>query len=439
MLGAADRTISAAATTTPSSAPAATPPEIAPPSDGTTPPKSFWTADYLTQPWLGFRDTWQKDGISFKPDWTAEIQGNPVGGARHGAITEGLVDLPLELNLDTLTGGALKDTLFHAEAFYIYGPELSSHFVGDFSVTSGIAAYNSLRLDELWIQKGLWNNQVSVRVGNLAIDTEFFQSNSAALYFGSTFGAFTLLANNFPDAPQYPLASPGVRIRVQPDPHYYVMAGVYGLDNGINPATNDQNGTRFALNGASGVFIATEAGYLLNQGPNDKGLQGTYELGAFIDTGDTQPFLVAGGMPTPALHGYGADFAIYGVVDQQIYADGPASINLFTRAGGAPSNSNFVDFYADGGFNFTGFVPGRGQDVAGLAVARSHVSQDFSDEQVAAGSPPLHAETYIEATYKVQLTPWWNVQPDVQYIVTPSGVQGSHDALVLGLRTYVLF
>jgi porin len=89
----------------------------------------------------------------------------------------------------------------------------------------------------------------------------------------------------------------------------------------------------------------------------------------------------------------------------------------------------------DGGFNFTGFIPGRYFDAAGVAVARSHVSDDFSSSQVAQGNPPSSAETVVEATYKAQIAPWWSVQPDVQYIVTPSGVEGSKSALVLGVRS----
>jgi porin len=442
LAGTALRADSATAVTgsaTPGSAASA---EIAPPASGTTSaPKGFWTEDYLTQQWLGVRDKWQAAGVTFKPDWTGEVFGNVSGGAGRGVVSDGVFELPLTLDLGTLTGGALKDTTFKASAFYIYGTNLSSAFVHDFSVSSNIAAYNSIRLDELWIQKGLWDNKVTVKVGNQAVDNEFFLSPSAGLFIGSTFGTFTLLANNIPFAPQYPLASPGVRIEVLPDAHYYAMAGVYGLDNGLAQNTNDQNGTRFALNAASGVFIMAETGYLLNQGKDDHGLQGTYRLGTFIDTGNSPVFASqaeaseSGG----AVRQSGVNYGIYGVVDQQLYVEGPQSISLFVRPGGAPSNSNFVDYYVDGGFNFGGFIPGRDKDVAGLAVARSHVSRDFSDAEVAEGEAPFTAETYLEATYKLQLTPWWNIQPDIQYVITPSGQAGSHDALILGVRTYVLF
>ena len=94
------------------------------------------------------------------------------------------------------------------------------------------------------------------------------------------------------------------------------------------------------------------------------------------------------------------------------------------RSGGAPSDVNFVDWYVDSGFNFSGFVPGRKNDVGGIAFARSHVSGNFSDVEISEGEPGFTAESVLEATYKAQIAPWWSLQPDFQYIITPSGQAG---------------
>jgi hypothetical protein len=47
------------------------------------------------------------------------------------------------------------------------------------------------------------------------------------------------------------------------------------------------------------------------------------------------------------------------VADQELLESGGLSIAMFLRAGGAPPDVNFVDWYIDGGFVFKGFVPGR--------------------------------------------------------------------------------
>ena len=384
----------------------------------------------LTGDWGGLRDELEGDGMKLSPTYLGEVFGNPSGGARQGVTYDGLLNVALDLDFERMSGGAVDGLTLHANALYIHGAGLSAQDVGDFSDSSNIAGYNSLRLQELWLQKWFWEKRLSLKVGNMAVDNEFFQSASASLFLSGTFGAFTFVANNLPNAPVYPLASPGVRLQFLPTSSFYVMAGVYGMDVNSDPATNNQNGTRFALTSGSGMLVMSEAGYLLNQSPNDRGLQGTYRVGSFVHTFDYPTFADASG---------GTNYGVYGVMDQQIYSRAEQAISLFVRSGGAPSDTNFVDYYAEGGFNFTGFVPGRDSDVAGIAVARSHVSSDFSDSQIALGDAPYTAETVLEATYKIQLAPWWSLQPDVQYIVTPGGEQGAHDATVLGLRTSVAF
>jgi porin len=403
---------------------------------------SLWKQDHLTGDWGGLRDDMLNHGVAITPTWIGEVFGNPSGGAGQGVISDGLFNIALDLNLDRMSDDTIfNDTLIHANALYVYGAGLSQSFVGDFSNTSNIAAYNSVRLQELWLSKSFWQKRINVKVGNMAVDTEFFQSSSASLFINGTFGAFTFIGANVPNAPVYPVASPGVRIQFMPTSAFYVMAGVYGQDVDSDMTTNNQHGTRFALNRDDGMLIMTEAGYLLNQSPNDRGLQGTYRLGSFVHTDNSTTFASQADSAngTGDLKSAGSGFGIYGVMDQQIYTHGEQAISLFVRAGGAPSDTNFVDYYSEGGFNFSGFIPGRLNDIAGVAVARSHVSDDFSDSQVAQGGLPLTAETVIEATYKYQASPWWSIQPDFQYIITPSAVDGSKNAVVLGLRTSVAF
>jgi porin len=404
----------------------------------------FLGQDLMTGDWGGLRKTLECDGFKFSPTYIGEVFGNPSGGAARGTIYDGVLNLPVDFDLERMTDGAVTDLTIHANANWIAGDSLSQSFVGDFSNTSNIAAYNTIRLQELWAQKWFWEKRVSVKVGNIAIDTEFFQSSSAALFINGTFGTFDLIANNVPNAPVYPVASPGVRIQFLPTSNFYAMAGVFGSDNNSFQDTNNQNGTRFALTGSSGMLVMSELGYLVNQSPNDRGLQGTYRLGSFVQTANYQSQQSQGDFATGNgnLRSNGSNYGIYGVMDQQLYANAnDQAISLFVRAGGAPSDTNFVDYYVDGGFNFTGFIPGRDSDVAGLAVARAHVSHDFSTAQVAMGNAPYTAETVLEATYKVQLAPWWSVQPDFQYIITPGGEPGptAPNAVVLGLRTNIAF
>ena len=51
----------------------------------------------------------------------------------------------------------------------------------------------------------------------------------------------------------------------------------------------------------------------------------------------------------------------------------------------------------------------------------------------------------IELTYHAKLTPWWSLQPDLQYVIRPSGGVPNDDGSirpnvwVVGLRTNLSF
>ena len=62
-------------------------------------------------------------------------------------------------------------------------------------------------------------------------------------------------------------------------------------------------------------------------------------------------------------------------------------------------------------------------------------------------SPARSGETYVEVSYQYQATPWWQLQPDIQYVFNPGGGIANpnnpttrvKNELVLGLRTLILF
>lgn len=408
--------------------------------EGLTGPQStFWKKDTLTGDWGDFRNQLLYKGISITPIYQGEVFGNS-GGADHGVIADGLLNVAVDLDLERITG-FWKDATVHTNALYIYGPSLSGKYIGDFSNTSNLAGYNSIRLQELWLEQGLWDKRASVRVGMMAADTEFFTSDSSSLFINGTLGAFTLIGSNVANAPIYPVSSPGVRLFVQPVSSFYFRAAAFGMDSNADPAGNNNHGTHFHINDSDGALLMFEMGYLLNQSPNDRGLIGSYKLGSFVQRGQypTWNSQARDALGTGSLSGTGTNYAFYGVLDQEIYKTAGKTISIFARGGFAPSRYSFVDGYFDAGFNFTGFIPGRPQDVAGIAVARSSISRQFSDGDVLQGNPPSTSETVIEATYKVNLAPFWSIEPDIQYIVNPSGVKGSTDAFVVGLRTTVAF
>ena len=98
----------------------------------------------------------------------------------------------------------------------------------------------------------------------------------------------------------------------------------------------------------------------------------------------------------------------------------------FGQLSWAPGDRNEFERYFGAGLVYNGAIRGRDLDLLGLGVAHAV----FSDR--ARDLDDVTHETVVELFYRVQLTPWLALEPDVQFIVNPGG-QGD-DSLVLGLR-----
>lgn len=396
-------------------------------------PDALFQRDTLLGDPGGFRETLNDDGISISPILELEAF-SAAGGGHGGADADGLLDIAFDFDLERITRGLLQDTAFHFNVLDIFGDSLTNNHVGDISGVSNLAGYNSFRLQEIWVQQNLLLKRVSIRLGMLAADSEFFTSQTASLFLDGTFGAFTLVALNFNNAPVYPSAAPGIRLDVAPVSFLDFKAAIFAPNE---DAENNTHGTDFSINSRDGALAAFEASYLVNQSPNDRGLIGTYKIGVFVQQGD---YISFGSQAANALDpakplSRGTNVAGYAVVDQELFNNGQYTIAAFARGGFGTPNYSFVHNYFDAGLNFTGFVPSRNLDVAGIAIGRSGISRQFSG----ANAPGYSQETVVEATYRIQIAPWNTIQPDFQYFINPSAQHGSRNAFVSGIRTAITF
>jgi porin len=100
----------------------------------------------------------------------------------------------------------------------------------------------------------------------------------------------------------------------------------------------------------------------------------------------------------------------------------------WARAGLADPRAQVVSGYLGGGVVYKGFA-GRPDDRVGFAVARASIGPEARTVEHLP-----NAETTLEASYQAKLGQTFAVQPDVQYVIDPSGRAGRRSALVLGLR-----
>jgi porin len=427
---------------------------------------------YLLGDMWGLRSTLSRYGISLAIQETSEVLGNVTGGTKRGAAYDGLTQMLLQL--DTRRAFGWYGGTFNVSALQIHGTNLSSNNLLALQTASGIEADRSTRLWELWYQqKFLEEDRLDIRIGQQSLDQEFIASQNASYFLNTMFGWPMVPSADLPGGgPAYPLSALGVRVRARPIDPLTFLVGVFNgspAPNSIgDPQKANPSGTSFPLNG--GVLVMAEMQYTypslgtMLYADRPEPLARIYKLGVWYDSENfaDQQFDNTGlSLANPASNGlpfnHHGDFGLYAVADQLVWVDPhetDRTINLFARVLGAPqSDRNLITFSANAGVTFhepflhrddDTFAIGMGfAKVSGSAAALDKATAAFSNSFV----PTRGSETYLEVTYQYQLAPWWQIQPDIQYVFNPGGgianpnapSQKVGDELVLGLRTNILF
>ncbi len=100
---------------------------------------------------------------------------------------------------------------------------------------------------------------------------------------------------------------------------------------------------------------------------------------------------------------------------------GNKGLTLFGGVSYANQTTNFMPFYTFGGLIYTGLIPRRDDDTTGFSVSCGRVSSELAKTQRLQGVAPQTSETIMELNYAVHVTKWFTFQPNVQYVVRPSG------------------
>ena len=229
---------------------------------------------------LGLRKWLAQHGITYGLTYTGEALGNLSGGVRRGGLYEGKLEGLVAVDLEKLAGA--RGLSFFVNAFQIHNTSglRDGHFESLITI-SNIEAVASSRLSELWLEQKLFNDRFGIRFGQLAADTEFFISDYSGLFISSDWP--TITGANLPSGgPAYPLSTPGVRLRFDPDPHWTALIAVFNGDPG-NQATVNRTGTRFPVNDPP--LLMGELQYRYNQEKDARGLAGTLRLGGWYHFG----------------------------------------------------------------------------------------------------------------------------------------------------------
>lgn len=128
----------------------------------------------------------------------------------------------------------------------------------------------------------------------------------------------------------------------------------------------------------------------------------------------------------------------YGVAEQQLWRRGATDelkdkgLYAFAQYGWADKQVSIIRNYIGSGMTFKGVCGERPDDTVGLYF-------QWSGAQNGVASGPASDEKGLEAYYKAQITPWIYIQPDLQYIINPSGSTALKNAWVGSVQVGITF
>lgn len=331
--------------------------------------------------------------------YTNDVMSNTRGGIRTGTVGKGLLDVVLRTDLSALGLEAIGGTLL------LHGQ--NSH---DQSLQSLVGATQSNNIDaspftamaEFYWEREYADSQLVTRVGRQVGAIQFSVLGAAADFL---YGGFQLSPNN--PTPWYPNPTVAVTANAQLTPSVDLGAGVFNGGPGaqLSPWGWSEEGSVFSL-----VELTYSHEWL--------GLSGDIQTGMwYTSANQVDPF---GNDPYSDNHG------CYFGIDQQLTreaCDPSQGLAAFFIYSWAPSERNVVNQHYAAGAVYRGLIPSRDGDVTGFGFSTVDFSNELARPQ---------AETIVEVFHKMIIGNSTLVQPAVQYVDNPSGVQ--RDAFVAGVR-----
>jgi porin len=373
------------------------------------------------------------------------------GGFDEGGEYQGVLELYLNADMHKL--GLWRGLCFHTNGYQIHGNSITAANIGSLMPVTSLEAVDATRLFELWLEQTIIKDKLSVRIGQLAADEEFILSDGGGYFINGTWGWPSISAADLPNGgPAYPLATPGVRVAVNPNEKMGLLIGVYNGDPapecnkaGGDPQRCNDHGLDFELD--DDPLLMVEGVYRYNQ---EGRLPGAVKIGGWNHFGTFEDQRFDSGGALIAVTGnpgrpHDNDWGLYGIIDQLIWrvpgSEDPQGVGIFARVIGAPEDRNLIDWYFDGGLTFTGMFRNRPNDAFAVGFAYTNISDQVSAFDVDFGEPVArNYEALIEICYTFQINDGLAIQPDFQYIFQPGGnVAGQKDATVVGARTSISF
>jgi porin len=425
--------------------------------------EKFFTRDFLTGNWGGFRDYLYKKGIDLYLVHFIDAYGSLAGGIQQKPINYSGITL-VGLDFYTSRFNWWKNGQFHLTATHVEGVSVGRDQSG---------ALNSLyfvdpteygpRLFELWYGHQLGKRkQYEFRIGTIFPFVRIAAAQTSSLFTNTSFqypnflGVTDTAGNRIGQSVAFAAAPLGIQFSYIHSPEWLFIGQIQDGFGDLKGGTQNRTNFHPSLSADEGVEGIFEAVYRLNQRPKLTGLPGTYRFGMQFHTGrfdnnhinqNGQSLALFGGTRRQEHGNYG----FYLMAEQMLFResknpqDRRQGLNGFAKAIYSPRQAvNLVDLNFSGGLAYEGPFPGRNRDVIGLAASYSRISDgarnfDRDTQLTNPGTIIRDGEGVIEMIYAAEIAPWWIIIGSLQHIIHPGGSSATPNATAFGISSRFSF
>ncbi len=395
--------------------------------------RSIWEQPYLFGDWGGARTQLRDRGITFDLNHIGDLQTDASGSQTHHASYFGRIRASVDINGEKLAD--MNGELF-VSGVWQYGRNHSERYLHVNTLTSSIAGVQSLRVDQFWYQHGLFEHQITVKLGQVAAVNEFGATDFFDILFNDELG-YAPNALFSAKQPFSPAGKPGVVIWGDLSvltPGLYAKAGIFTAYD--NPYRPDDHGFDYVDDFSHGAVTSFEIGYQEKTAP----YAAVYKLGInlhnlVINSGPHTGQTYKGNLTAYAL----AQKSVYHPMNGRGQLDLKRGFDALLEVVGSPGDRNPLAFEITAGGRYTGLIPGRDQDKLGLGIIYSRNGSAYSDAYRVTKGHGLAGETTLELDYQYNPSSWVSLQLDSQYIIDPGGDAQRSGILLLGVRTILRF
>lgn len=377
--------------------------------------KSWLDGDYATGKWFGARPVFEDHGVTINSSLLFSPSIKTHGGAGGEASGKGYSLFNLSVTVDTEKAGLWKGgtfyTLYQKKTGYgLAGPN-GNGAMGDYMGYDGWDWRQMNQISEIWYQQKLFKDKVRLKVGKQDANVDFCFLNSGWDFMNTAFSVNPTVL-----LPTYPDQSFGLMAEINPKEWLSIKNGIY---------------SRYNV-----PFNITE----IELKPTIKKLPGRYMVGAW-ELSDSNGMSVSGGLDNSGsvyYNNFNRNYGAYAGFEQMVYKENKDDENdmqgliVFGQVGFSPSNKNDMSKYYGGGLHYRGLIPKRDKDITGIAVGSGNFAPRLGDV-----TSQIGAETAFEMFYRFHVSKWFYLQPDIQYIMNPSGMYPS--SVAVGLRSVITF